>query len=274
MYLPLIFIIPLGLVIGSFLNVCIYRIPRGESIVFPGSHCASCNESILKRDLIPVISYIRLKGKCRSCGEHISLRYPLVEILTALVFTQIYVMFVPKGEVWYTVFLAVFFCVLIVVSFIDFENGIIPDKIVLPGVVVGFLFNALGSNFSGSVKFVSWSESLIGIVVGAVPLYLIGLVGSLIAKRDAMGGGDVKFMAMVGAFLGWRMAIITGFLGVVIGAIVGIIIKVAIRNKDIEEDNDGRDLTEMPFGLMLAIGAAIAALYGWDILFWYLRLFI
>lgn len=276
-FIPVVLVALLGLAIGSFLNVCIYRVPRDESIAFPGSHCTVCNEDIKRRDLIPVISYFLLRGKCRNCGTHISIKYPIVEVLTSMVFVHIFLKFEPMNEYVYSMFMMVFFAMLIVIAFIDGEHMIIPDKIVIPGIVLGVVANTVGRIFIESSNFISWHESLIGALVGSVPLFIIGLIGTKIAKQDALGFGDVKFIAMIGAFLGWQMVIITLFLAVVIGAIIGIIIKVRLRfiisddNEENEENNHGK-MIEMPFGPMLALGGAIAALYGWDILYWYLRL--
>jgi leader peptidase (prepilin peptidase)/N-methyltransferase len=265
MFLPLIFIIPLGLVIGSFLNVCIYRTPRGESVVYPPSHCGSCGERVKSRDLIPVFSYLILGGKCRNCHNKISVQYPIVELLTGALFTLMYFQYGMKFDLLYMGFMMVFVSILVAVTFIDIGHKIIPDIIVLPGIVIGLMANVLGDIFHGSNFFIPWYESLIGIFAGGLPLFLVGVVGSWIAKRDAMGGGDVKLMAMVGAFIGWKAVLIALFFGVIIGAVIGVVAKARAGTEGV---------TEIPFGPALSIGALIAALYGMQILNWYMGLLI
>lgn len=260
MYLPLVIIIPLGLALGSFFNVCIYRIPRKESIAFPPSHCVNCGEGIKTIDLIPVLSFFLLRGKCRKCNEKISLRYPVVEIITGALFALLYFLYGLNLHIGYMIFMMLFTSILIVITFIDIEHKIIPDVIVLPGIVVGFLFNFIGSYFCKNALFILWYDSLLGMLAGGLPLFLLGILGSTIAKREAMGGGDVKLMAMVGAFIGWKLVLLALFAGVMIGAVIGIIIKA--RTKD-------KGYTEIPFGPMLAVGSLIAALYGDKILNWY-----
>jgi len=261
MLLPLLIIIPIGLALGSFFNVCIYRIPRKESILFPPSHCVKCGERIKATDLIPVISYIILKGRCRNCKEKISPQYPVVEVLTATLFSLLYLIY--GYHIGYMIFLMLFASILIVVTFIDLEHKIIPDVIVLPGMFAGILINITGSLLRHDNPFISWSDCMLGILAGGLPLYLVGLIGTLITGREAMGGGDVKLMAMVGAFIGWKLVLLALFLGVLLGAVIGVVIKAMSKNQG---------LTEIPFGPMLSAGSLIAALYGEKIISWYLGL--
>jgi leader peptidase (prepilin peptidase)/N-methyltransferase len=238
-----------GLLFGSFLNVCIYRIPRQESIVFPPSHCPACGVQIKPWDNIPVLSFVFLGGKCRSCHAKISWRYPLVELLTAslfLAFVYSY-SFVPLTFVY-----LVFVSALIVISFIDLDHRIIPDKISLPGVAVGVA--------ASYVLPIAWYESIIGALVGGGVIMATGYGGSLIFKKEAMGGGDVKLMAMIGAFLGWKMALLTIFFASLVGAIVGIVVKIST----------GKEY--LPFGPFLSLGALFALSFGQQLLFWYWNL--
>lgn len=237
-----------GSAIGSFLNVCIYRIPKKESIVFPSSHCPACNKKIKPYDNIPIISYILLKGRCRECGERISFQYPLVEFLNAAG----YVIMVWKfGASINAVIYALLFSALIVVTFIDLEHQIIPDRITLPGILIGFILGA-------TVLPVGWLNSLIGLLLGGGLFYLVA-----VASRGGMGGGDIKLIAMLGAFLGWRYTLLTIFLGALAGAIVGLSLMV-FKGK-------GRK-HPVPFGPFLALGAIASLLWGNDIINWYINL--
>lgn len=237
-----------GSAIGSFLNVCIYRIPKKESIVFPSSHCPACNKKIKPYDNIPIISYILLKGRCRECGERISFQYPLVEFLNAAG----YVIMVWKfGAGINAVIYALLFSALIVVTFIDLEYQIIPDRITLPGILIGFILGA-------TVLPVGWLNSLIGLLLGGGLFYLVA-----VASRGGMGGGDIKLIAMLGAFLGWRYTLLTIFLGALAGAIVGLSLMV-FKGK-------GRK-HPVPFGPFLALGAIASLLWGNDIINWYINL--
>ena len=202
MYLYGIFVFVFGLLIGSFLNVCIYRIPAGKSIVKPGSHCYSCGHDLGALDLIPVLSWIFLGGKCRYCSVKISSRYAIVELLTAVLFTA----------VWYVYFISpiamglflVLTGVLITITFTDIDSMIIPNEIVIFGLIFGVATMILVAAGVFIPTYSKWWEGLLGAFAGAMPLLLIGLLGKLIYKKDAMGGGDVKLMFMVGLFLGWK----------------------------------------------------------------------
>lgn len=263
-----------GLLIGSFLNVCIARLPRGRSIVSPPSHCPRCRESIKFYDNIPVLSFLFLRGKCRACGETISWRYPLVELMNALFYVWIIREFWFGGE---ALLLMLFCSALIVITFIDFDHQIIPDSISLPGVLIGisiapFYMSVLNEPLPfnlghlmphASPYLVAFLNSVIGMLCGALPLLTIGWIWEKLRHVEAMGGGDVKLMAMVGAFLGWKAALLTIMIGALVGSFAGlglILLKRHKMNKVI------------PFGPFLALGAVITAFYGTDIIIWYLNL--
>jgi len=245
----LIFI--LGLIVGSFSNVCIYRIPKNESIVYPASHCPKCHSPIKPVDNIPLLSYILLKGRCRNCKSKISVQYPIVELLTGLIYLVIYLIY---GLSIQSLIYIILSSALIIIAFIDLNEQIVPDVISLPGIVAGLVLSFF-------VLYISFIDSASGIVVGGGIILIIGLAGSAIFKKEAMGGGDVKLAAMVGAFLGWRYIIISLFLGFFLGAIVGIILILSkIKSR---EDT-------VPFGPFIVLGSFITLLWGEKILFWYL----
>jgi leader peptidase (prepilin peptidase)/N-methyltransferase len=226
-----LFIFVFGAVVGSFLNVCIYRMPLGESIVWPGSHCTKCKKSIPWYDNIPFLSYIALRGKCRFCKQAISPRYFVVEFLTAGTFLTLYNLY---GLSYQALMYTVFICGLIVSTFVDFQHRIIPDEISIGGLIVGLLF----SFFKPYVLHVRYDflpiyDSLLGVVLGGGIIYLTGFLFDLVyfkmlkkgpvdGETSSMGGGDVKLLAMIGAFLGWKAAILTFFLAPFFGAMLGI----------------------------------------------------
>ncbi len=245
----------IGLVIGSFSNVCIYRLPRNESVIFPASHCPSCNQSIKWYDNIPLLSYLILKGKCRFCQNKISAQYPLVEFLTGYIYLVLFLLYGLQLKT----FVYMLFCsALIIITFIDLKEQIIPDVISLP-------FTALGFLLSFFLKSISPIDSLLGILAGGGSLLLIAVAGSYLFKKEAMGGGDIKLAAMVGAFLGWQLTLLSLFLGFFFGAISGLII--LIKNKGKGEQDDA-----VPFGPFIALGAVIALFFGQAILKWYFML--
>lgn len=257
--IPYLIVSLFGLIVGSFLNVCIYRIPRGLSIIIPSSRCPSCNTPIKPWDNIPIVSYILLGGKCRFCKAKISFRYPLVELLNAIMYALILWRF-DFG--WHTVIYLVFSSSLIVITFIDLDFQIIPDKITLSGIPIGFLVGSflLPDPFARS-SLLGMKESLIGMVTGFGLFYLVALIGSAIFKKEALGGGDVKMMAMVGALMGWKTVLLTTFLGSLTGSIVGVLLTV-LKGKDRK--------AQLPFGPFLALGTIITLFYGQEILSWYL----
>ncbi|GAB4544488.1 MAG: A24 family peptidase [Thermodesulfovibrionia bacterium] len=250
-----------GAVIGSFLNVCIYRIPRGSSIVSPPSSCPDCGGKIRFYDNIPIISYIILGGRCRYCKSNISIRYPVVEFINAVLYTLILYRF-GINNVYALLVYFTFISSLVVITFIDLEFQIIPDRITIPGIPLSLIFGAtiLPDPFF-RYDLLGFKASLIGILSGGGLFYLIAVVGSAIFKQDAMGGGDIKMMAMIGGLLGWKGVIFTTFVGSLIGSIVGIIIFILKGRK--------RGI-KIPFGPFLAIGAISSLLIGQEALYWYL----
>jgi leader peptidase (prepilin peptidase)/N-methyltransferase len=245
----LIFI--LGLIVGSFSNVCIYRIPGNESIIYPASHCPKCHSNILPKDNIPLLSYILLKGKCRNCKTKISIQYPVVEFLSGLIYLIIYLLYGLSVQTLIYILLS---SALIIIAFIDLNQQIVPDVISLPGIVIGCILSFF-------VSYISFINSALGVVVGGGIILIIGITGSVIFKKEAMGGGDVKLAAMIGAFLGWRYIIVSLFLGFFLGALTGIIL---IMTK-IKKREDA-----IPFGPFIVLGSFITLIWGEQIISWYL----
>lgn len=245
----LIFI--LGLIVGSFSNVCIYRIPRNESIIYPASHCPKCRSNISPKDNIPLLSYVLLKGRCRNCKSKIFIQYPIVELITGLIYLIIYLIY---GVCIQTLIYIVLASALIVVAFIDLNEQIVPDVISLPGIVIGFIISFF-------VPYISFLNSGLGVVAGGGIILIIGLAGSVIFKKEAMGGGDVKLAAMIGAFLGWRYIVISLFLGFFLGALAGIFLIISkIKSRE----------DVVPFGPFIVLGSFITLLWGEKILRWYI----
>jgi len=244
-----------GSAVGSFLNVCIYRIPRNISIIFPASRCPSCNTPIRPLDNIPVFSYLFLGGKCRGCKAKIAFRYPLVEFLNA----SLYALVVWRyGPAWDAVVYCIFCSALVVITFIDLDFQIIPDRITLPGLPIALIAGA----FLLPDPFMRYSalgvrDSVIGFLAGGGLFYLVALV-----SRGGMGGGDIKMMAMVGSLTGWKSVLLTTFLGSLTGSLVGLFLMI-FRGK-------GRK-TKIPFGPFLALGSLLTLFLGQEILSWYLR---
>ena len=248
--------IVIGLIIGSFLNVCIYRMPSGQSIVMPRSYCTACKHQIPWYDNIPVLSFILLLGKCRFCKEKISLRYITVEVLTAVIFAILARTFGLSAT---TIIYMVLSCGLIIATFIDFEHQIIPDEITYGGMVLGlalsFAFPELHGTFN---RFYALRDSLSGLIVGGGLIFLLASIGTIafrkklkeIGQESAMGGGDIKYMAMIGAFLGWQGAVFVFFIAPFFGSIVGIIEKLRKR-ADI-----------IPYGPYLSIATLVFIIWG------------
>jgi leader peptidase (prepilin peptidase)/N-methyltransferase len=243
----------LGLAVGSFLNVCIYRLPRRQSIAFPPSRCPRCGRGLSWFDNIPVLSWIALRGRCRQCSEPISVQYPIVELVTAALFVAV-VWLSPTGPL--IVSRLVLGCALIVLFMIDLEHQILPNVITLPGIAVGLALSLIAP--PGIVS------ALIGAALGAGVLYAIAAGYYLVRKEEGMGMGDVKMLAMIGAFLGWQAVLLTLILSSFSGALIGIGILATSR---------GNMRYALPFGTFLALGALVAMLSGDAILAWYLRLF-
>ena len=233
----------LGAVVGSFLNVCIWRLPEEKSILFPSSHCPKCQNPIRPFDNIPVLSWLILRGKCRDCGEPISPRYPLVELLTAFLSLAIFWKYDVSPQ-YLSAFL--FTASLVVITFIDLDHQIIPDVISLPGIPVCFV---LAVFFMG----VGWLESVLGILIGGGFLYLIAVGYEMLTKREGMGGGDIKLLAMIGAFLGWKSLFFVVFMSSILGALVGIVL-IMIKGKDMKY--------AVPFGPFLSTAAVMYLFVG------------
>ena len=229
-----------GAALGSFLNVCAYRLPREESVVRPRSRCPHCGAQIRWYDNIPILSYFLLRGRCRACKGSISIRYPLVELLSALLSVALCWRFGLSPI--YLGFLA-FSAALLVASLIDLDFQIIPDEISLPGILVGLSFSALN-------PLTTPLEALLGALCGAGALYLVGEFYYFVAKREGLGGGDLKLLAMIGAFLGVKSLIPVVFLASLIGSVVGILLTLAYKVKE-------KKTFAIPFGPFLSLGALI-----------------
>ncbi len=238
----------IGAMVGSFLNVCIHRIPVGESLLFPPSHCPKCGKNIKWFDNIPILSYIVLMGRCGSCRRRIPIRYLIVEVLTATLILLLYLKFGISAKFF---IYSVFTSALITVTFIDIATNEIPDQISLGGLVLGLVLSAV---FPILFDTTSRTESLInsasGALAGGLTIYAMGMLGTLIFKKEAMGGGDVKLMAMIGAFLGWKLALFTFFIAPIFGASVGLFMK--MRN--------GRET--IAYGPYLSLAAVISILFS------------
>ncbi|MFZ7120644.1 MAG: prepilin peptidase [Eubacteriaceae bacterium] len=237
-----------GLVIGSFLNVCIYRIPMEESIISPPSHCYNCGTRLKPIDLIPVISWWLLGGKCRYCGVKVSYRYALVEFITAFFFVFTYYMIgLQTTLIIYLVLLSI----LIVDTFIDFDHLIIPDVLNYFTLIIFIILNII-------LGFMPWREALIGALIGMLPLLLI----VILTGGKGMGMGDVKLMAVLGLFLGWKLSLLTILLAFVLGGFFGILLLITkIKSKQ----------DAIPFGPWISIGAFIVMFYGETLLNWYIN---
>jgi leader peptidase (prepilin peptidase)/N-methyltransferase len=240
-----------GACIGSFLNVCIYRIPREESIVRPRSRCPACGATIGWRDNIPLLSFFLLRGRCRTCGARISLRYPIVELLTAVLFLAVWNRYGldPRTLIYMGLTAA-----LIVAAFVDLDFMIIPDRISLGGMPAGLLAGALAPSLHGAEEAgAAVAASLIGLAAGAGSLYLVALLGRLAFKKDAMGLGDVKLLGAIGAFIGWQGVVFTVLVSSLLGSAIGIALIVA----------GGRGWgARIPYGPYLAAAAIIWILGG------------
>ena len=243
----------LGLLVGSFLNVCIYRIPRRESLAWPASHCTSCNRALSWYENVPVVSWSLLRGRCRTCRAPISMVYPIVELITAVLFAGGYVIY------GWTPLLAVrllFTCAMIVLFVIDLQHRILPNVITLPGIVLGLAFSAAFPP--------GWLAAAIGAIAGGGALYLIAEAYYRVRGVEGLGMGDVKMLAMIGAFLGWQLTIVTLMLASFSGSLIGVGLMASGRR--------GMQAA-LPFGTFLAVGALVAAVYGDSLLAWYLSFY-
>jgi leader peptidase (prepilin peptidase)/N-methyltransferase len=242
-----------GAIVGSFLNVCVYRLPLGKSVVWPASSCTKCQRELLWYENVPIVSWMALRGRCRTCATPISVQYPIVEAITAAMFGLGWWYYGPG------VLLAsrlVFGCALVVLFAVDLEHQLLPNAITLPGIVVGFAFSLFTEP--------GWQASLIGILAGGGVLYAIAEIYYRVRHEEGLGMGDVKMLAMIGAFLGWRLMVLTLVLASFSGSIIGVLL-IATRR--------GGMKYALPFGTFLALGALAAASVGPALLDWYLGFF-
>lgn len=250
-----IFIFILGTIIGSFLNVCIYRMPREESIVYPSSHCPRCGTPLKWYELIPVISFVVQKGECKHCGEKISPQYPLVEILTGALYLSIYFKFGTGIDLIFYLF---FFSIIVLITFIDMHHQIIPDNLVLILLISTIIYKLLQLKLY-HIPFKVFS-SIMGLILGGGVLLLISIL-----SKGGMGGGDIKLMGVLGFLLGAKKIWLNMFLSFVIGGIVGALL-LAFKIKGKKDP--------IPFGPFICIAFLITAFWGDKIIDWYIKSFI
>jgi leader peptidase (prepilin peptidase)/N-methyltransferase len=253
------FAFPVGLCWGSFLNVCIHRLPLYQSVVTPRSRCPGCGQTIAARDNIPLLSWLLLRGACRGCGARISLRYPAVELLTGLLTLLLVRQHSPMADLAATAGFAssfLFCSAVLVLIFTDYDHQILPNPVTVPGTVVGFLF----SLFPGGV---TWADSLIGLVLGWVAIVGVSRAYKRLRGVEGMGMGDAKMMALVGAFLGWPAVLLVLVLGSLLGSLAGVFLLATGR---------GGLQARLPFGTFLGIAGLVALFFGESIIGWYLGL--
>lgn len=241
-----------GACIGSFLNVCIYRIPLNISVVTPPSSCPGCKEPIRFYDNIPIISYLILRGKCRKCGTSISAKYPAIEFLTGIMAVATWVYFDTTGS---AIVYFIFISSLIVITFIDIDYRIIPNAITLPGIPIA----ALAASFF--IPGMTPLQAIIGLLAGGGSLYSVALIYALLTGKEGMGGGDIKLLAMIGALTGIKGVVLTVLLSSISGTIAGIGTMIFKRKKDLK--------LAIPFGPFLSIGAVIHLFFGNQLINWY-----
>lgn len=247
-----IFVFIIGSIVGSFLNVCIYRLPKEKSVVAPRSYCPNCTKGILWYDNIPLVSYLLLRGRCRACKSRISFRYFLVELLTACLILALFMMF---GLTAKFIAYSILASGLIVATFVDFEIQEIPDQVTILGFLIGVgLSLAYPSILNKDSRWAAFLDSSLGGLTGGASIYIIGFVWELVRKKEAMGGGDVKLLAMIGAFLGWKLTILTFFIAPVFGVVPGLVAMIKDRRQTI------------PYGPYLSLGAIVSILWGDKIL--------
>jgi leader peptidase (prepilin peptidase) / N-methyltransferase len=239
-----------GLIVGSFLNVCIYRLPRDQSIVWPASRCTTCDRALAWYENIPVVSYLALRARCRTCGEHISVMYPLVELVTAAMFVGLYSYF---GLTPLFAVRALFGCAMIVLFVIDLQHQILPNEITLPGIVVGLVASIFLEP--------GWRDALIGALAGGGSLWLIAWSYERLRHQEGLGFGDVKMLAMIGAFLGWKLMLLTLVFASFTGSLLALVLMMA-RRADWQ--------SKLPLGTFLALGAVPVSVIGNTVVAWYL----
>lgn len=250
----LVMVIVFGACVGSFLNVCIYRLPRKESLMWPGSRCTSCGRTLSWYENVPIVGWIALGGRCRTCRASVSWMYPAVETITALTFLSGYLLY---GLTPLAVVRILFACALIVLFVTDLQHKILPNVITLPGIVVGFacsLFLPPG-----------WRDSLIGIVAGGGVLFAIAETYYRVRGEEGLGMGDVKLLGMIGAFLGWKLVLLTLVFASFTGSVFGVALIALGR---------GNMKFALPFGTFLAVGALVSAIWGTPIVDWYFGFYV
>jgi leader peptidase (prepilin peptidase) / N-methyltransferase len=246
---PVLLLAVLGLIVGSFLNVCIYRLPRGQSVNWPGSRCTSCLRAIAWYENVPVVSWLALRGRCRNCGERIAVMYPIVELITAGLFVAGYLIY------GWTPLLAVrlaFASAMVVLFAIDLQHHILPNVITVPGIVIGFVLSLFLPP--------GWQSSLIGLIAGGGVLFAIAEAYYRLRGIEGLGMGDVKMLSMIGAFLGWKLVLVTLVLASFAGSVIGLAVIASGR---------GGMKAALPFGTFLAVGALTAAVVGDPLVNWY-----
>ena len=242
-----------GLMIGSFLNVCISRLPKRESIIWPASHCTACNRALAWFENIPILSWVLLRGRCRSCRSRISVVYPLVELITGVVFVGGVLVYGLSPLLFVRL---AFACALIVLFVIDLQHRILPNAITLPGIAAGFMASLYLPP--------GWMSSLIGIAAGGGILFALAEAYYRLRGVEGLGMGDVKMLAMIGAVLGWPLMLLTLVLASFAGSLVGVGLMASGR---------GTMQAALPFGTFLALGALVAAVVGDPIIAWYLAFY-
>lgn len=252
-----LFVFALGASVGSFLNVVIYRIPAGLSLLRPPSHCPKCGHKLGKTENVPILGWLWLKGRCRWCHTPISFRYPLIEFFTALIFCFVFWQF---GFDFHTVGYWLFLSWLISLGMIDFDTMTLPEGLLTSGLVLGVIFHLLLAVQNREQFSENFIFSIGGIVLGLWLFETIRLGGTFAAGQPAMGNGDPKLAGMIGAWLGWKYILVTGFLACAIGSIVGLLAKIGLK-------------VPFPFGPFLAIGAALTVFWGEQLLSSYLEIF-
>lgn len=243
--IPYIMVAIIGITIGSFLNVCIYRIPNGESIAFPGSHCGNCNQDLKALDLVPILSYLILKGQCRYCKQKISLQYPLIELTNGILYLLIYYYF---GLSIMAVAYAILFSLLLTITIIDYGTMRIPNPLIIFGLTVGIIYLIILTVVSKDIRILR--NGVLGMLAGVSIIGAIMLFSLLIFKKEGMGMGDLKLLGMIGLFTGTQYTLYTIFIAVILGGIYGAIVMLKKKQQI------------FPFGPFLSLGAMIAILWG------------
>lgn len=253
----MIYMYMIGTIFGSFFNVCIFRIPNNQSISNPPSHCYNCNNRLKPLDLVPILSWVFLKGQCRYCGQKISPRYALVELLTGVLFVLVYNVY---GLNIITLYYLILVSLLVIITFIDIDHYIIPNGLIIFGAIFGVLFSLIGQS-------IELKDSILGAVISGGGMFLLIYLIELVVKKEVMGGGDIKLFAMIGLFLGVQGGLLTILLSIYVGAIygIGIILDSKIKKKEYN--------SVIPYGPFISVGAIIVILYGDNIINWYLNIF-